>query len=76
MMYSGDPCLADRAQSSMGDISKFCSTEWQDNIRDFSDVDGDDSSQMAWETWIQAESRRRTGYSIWVSSKVSSHSFN
>lgn len=68
MMYCGDQRLVERAKNGMSDLIAFCNTEWPNYMPEARRPLGDNSSQVAcdWELWCQAESHRRTGYSIWV----------
>jgi hypothetical protein len=70
MIYSGDEHLMTAAKSYHGDLASFCDAQWSQSISS-TDVEFRDAAYpltQKWEVWCEVESRRRTGYSIWVRS--------
>jgi hypothetical protein len=69
MMYCGDERLSKIAEGYHGDLASFCSTEWSMTRSDVdqSHNNGMEDIDYGWRRWYEAESRRRTGYCIWVS---------
>jgi hypothetical protein len=67
MMYCGDERLSTMAGVYHSDLASFCNTAWsgtretgQSNTNGMEDID------YGWRNWYEEESRRRTGYCIWV----------
>lgn len=69
-MYCGNRHLLEKAKCNHGDLVQFCLVEWshpehsikispQRNLDQY-------NKNRTWQDWYQAESRRRTGYCIWV----------
>jgi hypothetical protein len=69
MSYCGDERLSTIARSYHGDLASFCTTEWLMTYPEAepSSLNGMDNGDYGWRKWYEAESRRRTGYCIWVS---------
>lgn len=69
MMYCGAQQLIEQAKASRIDLVAFCETEWvncteqQDQSVRSHTVD---QAASDWKVWCYAESRRRTGYTIWL----------
>ncbi|KAL7784031.1 C2H2 transcription factor-like protein [Trichoderma afarasin] len=69
MMYCGAQQLIERAKASRIDLVAFCETEWvnyteqEDQLLRSHTVD---QAASDWKAWCCAESRRRTGYTIWL----------
>jgi hypothetical protein len=71
-MYCGNQRLLETAKSNHYDLVQFCIVEWSqlgpamrastERTPDLEDVGRD------WKIWYEEESRRRTGYCIWVGS--------
>jgi hypothetical protein len=57
------------ARNYHGDLVSFCITEWSTTYleADPSSLNAMDDGDYGWRRWYEAESRRRTGYCIWVS---------
>jgi hypothetical protein len=69
MSYCGDERLSIIARNYHGDLASFCTTEWLMPYLEAepSSLNGMDDGDYGWRKWYEAESRRRTGYCIWVS---------
>jgi len=74
MIYSGDEYLMTAAKSYHGDLAAFCGAQWNEFESGQDDMPRNPEETLAhkWAAWCEAESRRRTGYCIWVRSKPSS----
>jgi len=68
MIYSGDEDIRETAKMYHGDLVRFCDTGWKKNDVDqiIDSSNGMEDTAKNWIVWAEAESRRRTGYSIWV----------
>lgn len=71
-MYCGNQRLLQKAKSNHGDLVQFCIVEWSQlgpatRVSKERPLDQGDV-EREWKTWYEAESRRRTGYCIWVCS--------
>lgn len=68
MMYCGDERLQKASKDYQNDLAFFCDFEWRNNSQTATaDIgEGTRSPGDDWRSWIDAEIRRRTGYSIWV----------
>jgi hypothetical protein len=67
--YSGDTRLKKFATAYKSDFNSFCSSEWDlSTSKTGSDLPSNSAAASnGWEIWHEEESRRRTGYCIWVS---------
>lgn len=66
-MYCGDARLMKSAKAYHSAFVSFCHGEWvciAPTSRDLSSIQ--DRVSNDWTMWYEAESRRRTGYCIWV----------
>jgi hypothetical protein len=68
-MYSGDEKLVHFAKQLHNDTTRFCHFEWTrsgpvDEIATFDDYANQNSGE--WMKWQEKETRKRTGYSVWV----------
>jgi hypothetical protein len=70
MIYSGDEYLVTVAKSYHGDLASFCDAQWNESVSRTEEEIGGAAYPIAqkWKVWCDAESRRRTGYCIWVRS--------
>ncbi|KAK4064170.1 transcriptional regulator family: Fungal Specific TF [Trichoderma aggressivum f. europaeum] len=69
MMYCGAQQLIERAKASRIELVAFCETEWVNYTEQqdqFVRSDIIDQAASDWKVWCYAESRRRTGYTIWL----------
>lgn len=66
MMYCGDQRLRPSARNFIQDLVSFCKNDWV-SLSTFKGVGNGSETGYDWDTWIKAESCRRTGYCIWVS---------
>ncbi|KAL7915557.1 C2H2 transcription factor-like protein [Trichoderma velutinum] len=69
MMYCGAQQLIERAKASRIDLVAFCETEWVNYTEQEEQLVRRHTVGQAasdWEIWCYAESRRRTGYTIWL----------
>lgn len=64
MMYSGDDRLQPLARRYQSDLLFFCNNEWAQT--DLEASNNAEEVSQGWKLWYEAESRRRTGYCIWV----------
>lgn len=68
MMYCGDERLMQIAKTNHIRLTTFCSSEWTEFTSDPMNVDSSNGDPgHGWRIWYEGETRRRTGYSIWVS---------
>jgi hypothetical protein len=67
--YSGDTRLKKFSTTYKSDFDSFCSSEWDlPTAKTGSDMPGNlSTASNGWDIWHEEESRRRTGYCIWVS---------
>lgn len=70
MMYSGDEDLTRLAKSYHYQLVSFCGDNWTNGALETEEILRNNSNSVGrkWKAWYEAESRRRTGYCIWVSS--------
>lgn len=68
MAYSGDIALENHVSRWRNTFVSFCAEEWIRKEIGFEMSGGDDRESVArdWQRWKEAESRRRTGYAIWL----------
>ena len=68
MLYCGDGRLHDLALKAHGELVDFCLQDWdQTSIITAQNLDAMGlDAESEWKDWAEAESRRRTGYCIWV----------
>lgn len=68
LAYSGDEALLNKARNIHRDMVRFCFDAWRRARRDFIKPDrvDVDSTVHAWHEWKDGETRRRTGYAIWM----------
>lgn len=67
-MYCGDERLQKWVKDYRSDLASFCDFEWRNNDEAVMTETGEDMRSPGddWRFWIDAETRRRTGYSVWV----------
>lgn len=68
MMYSGEDVWQKAARSHFVDLVAFCRTDWVGKDKRFtlSESGSQESIESDWRRWTEVETRRRTGYAIWL----------
>lgn len=68
MIYCGDERLKTSARDYHNELASFCVEEWKSSIPMSGIETREDMNSPSnnWRVWVEAETRRRTGYSIWV----------
>ena len=67
MMYCGNEHLAEAAKSYHSELVFFCNSEWVKPSKEIpQNAINDEQVVVLWKAWREAETKRRTGYCVWV----------